>query len=73
MARRTAVVWAAEDTAASLHAQYRTEPVRVQRLCGWGWIREALKGPARRHSSFTSIANWYHAVQPSVATVHPWW
>ncbi len=43
MARRTAVVWAAEDTAASLHAQYRTEPVRVQRLCGWGWIREALK------------------------------
>ncbi|MYC63355.1 MAG: helix-turn-helix domain-containing protein [Caldilineaceae bacterium SB0661_bin_34] len=26
MARKTAVVWAAEDTAASLHAQYRAEP-----------------------------------------------
>ena len=26
MARKTAVVWAAEDTADSLHAQYRAEP-----------------------------------------------
>ena len=27
MARKTAVVWAAEDKASSLHAQYRAEPV----------------------------------------------
>ena len=27
MARKTAVVWAVEDTAAALHAQYRAEPV----------------------------------------------
>ena len=32
MARKTAVVWAAEDTAASLHAQYRAEPEVRTRL-----------------------------------------
>lgn len=32
MARKTAVVWAVEDTAASLHAQYRAEPVPEVRM-----------------------------------------
>ena len=39
MARRTAVVWAAADTAAALHAQYRAEPVpevRVRLHVLWG-------------------------------------
>ena len=27
MDRKTAIVWAVEDTAAALHAQYRAEPV----------------------------------------------
>ena len=67
MARKTAVVWAAEDTAASLHAQYRAEPepeVRTRLHALWRLrlgegptAAAAVVGVGRR--SVQRWLNWY--------------
>lgn len=47
MARKTAIVWAAEDTADALHAQYRSEPVaEVRTRLHALWLLRLGEGPS---------------------------
>ena len=77
MARKTAVVWAAEDTADSLHAQYRAEPaaeVRTRLHALWLVRRgesptaaAAAVGVSRR--SVQRWLGWYRVGRPGGGAV----
>jgi len=68
-ARKTAIVWAAEDTADALHAQYRSEPVaevctRLHAL----WLLRRGEGPTAvaavgdvSRNSVQQWLRWYRA------------